>query len=96
MMKIVVAITIWLLVALLMRLFIEPYVRLKRNLHHDEVDKMFLTFFWPFGIPIYFLYGAVSYCLYRLSDLDDKIDDFWRAKIRRKNDVREDNRISYS
>jgi hypothetical protein len=94
-MIIVTAITIWFLVAFFMRWVVEPYVRLKRNLFHDEVDKIFLTFFWPFGIPIYFLYGAVSYCLYRLSDLDDKIDDFWWAKIRKENDIRKDTGISH-
>jgi hypothetical protein len=84
-MIIVTIITVWFLVAFLMRWVVEPYMRLKLNLLHDEGDKLFLTFFWPFGIPIYFLYGMASYCLYRLSDLDEKIDDFWRTKIRNKN-----------
>lgn len=79
------AIIIWLSIALFMRWVVEPYIRLKCNVFHDDVEKLFLTFFWPFGIPIYFLYGVVSYCLYRLDDLDEKIDDFWRAKIRKKN-----------
>lgn len=75
-------VAIWFLIALILRWMVEPYLRIKHDIWHDEVDKLFLTFFWPFGIPVYFVFAA--FLLYKISDLDDKADSFWHTKIRNK------------